>query len=992
MGRLQGAVAARAEEVFAAFTASERQAARSLLLQLVTLGEDRHESRRRTRLSTLDDGERAMAHELAARRLLVFSQDHAGAATVELSHEALLWHWDRLRRWIDGDREFLLWRARLAPLLAQWRGNPAVQDHLLRGSLLAEAELWIASPDEAATTSGSADAGNHRARRASVSPTSDEIWFVTASVRERRRRRFRSILTVGSTATLILSLAGTAIWLGVLANHGTDSAHCAALLAAAQSVEDDPTLAALLLREIGPKYRPPAWAELARRVAPSLKSDFISGHREQVASIAFDGTGAQVVTGALDGTIRVWQTARPHASIMLPKNRRDAWHVAFSRDGRTVASAARDGTVLVCPADGRGDCAELSANSSDVRGLEFSPDGGRLLVAAGDGLRIFDTRGASAPVVLPYSTGQVVAARFSADGARVLISLSRSAEIWSAEAGKSTILAEVEKPFKRDPLFSANGKAVAVVKESMIEVYDTGASAPPMLLEEVGGKIDLVGFSTDGNKLLFIVGDHLKTWNFRGRLKPTERWLHASDSVTAGLSASGNRLLVYGGHAHFVLDLDTNRDPVVLGQDNDTAFALSSNGARAVSGDVFGNVRFWNIESPAEPVTFRSTGEVTAGSFDATGTQVAIGTAGGVIQVSKADGTGPVVRIERGGAGVTALVFNSRGTKLVAGYGDGSVRLWGTDGSPQEELGPASYTNPTEVRRIALSPDDQEIAAVYEKGATRVWNARVRGDPEEIPAVDRVGWAEFSPDGQTLALAESSAARLWDTQSHQSKLLGGHKHPIYLATFSPNGRRILTVSADLMVVWNSHGDVESRIQGVFTSAFFRPNGEEILASALLGEAQGRRDIHAVELWSVDGSKKQVLLKNESPNDDRSYRVRKTGKHVSIFSFQYLSLIDVDRWTGGEISLKSAAHILDMSPTGEAIALGEGDTGQVWTVDEQVLFWRQTESCLSAEARRTRIGESAADAQRHEAACQDTARTCARSGFDACARAVRERYP
>ena len=64
-----------------------------------------------------------------------------GKEVVEVSHEALIQRWGRLRQWIDEDREFLRTRERIAMAAAYWEKNG--YDHSLMlapGRPLAEAE------------------------------------------------------------------------------------------------------------------------------------------------------------------------------------------------------------------------------------------------------------------------------------------------------------------------------------------------------------------------------------------------------------------------------------------------------------------------------------------------------------------------------------------------------------------------------------------------------------------------------------------------------------------------------------------------------------------------------------------------------------------------------------------------------------------------------------------------------------------------------------
>src|SRR5262249_30885049 len=102
-------------------------------------GED---TRQRAELSEADTLEKRVANRLADARLLVTGGD-AGMMAVEVAHEVLIRNWERLRGWLNENREFLLWRQRLNGLLAEWERAQESHDALLRGSLFIEAQKWL---------------------------------------------------------------------------------------------------------------------------------------------------------------------------------------------------------------------------------------------------------------------------------------------------------------------------------------------------------------------------------------------------------------------------------------------------------------------------------------------------------------------------------------------------------------------------------------------------------------------------------------------------------------------------------------------------------------------------------------------------------------------------------------------------------------------------------------------------------------------------------
>jgi hypothetical protein len=191
MGRLQGAIAQRAEKFFGRLSLAEQETLRRLFLQLIHETEDGQETRRRERLSSLPEAARPLVERLSGRgdpdrqqepeRLLVTARA-AGTEeeTVEVAHEALIRNWKRLVNWLKTDREFLLWRERLRALLEAF--DPADPETLLRGPLLDEAERWFVQ------------------RAGDLSE--DERKFIGASLEGRQRGENRnSVSSSGSSAS-----------------------------------------------------------------------------------------------------------------------------------------------------------------------------------------------------------------------------------------------------------------------------------------------------------------------------------------------------------------------------------------------------------------------------------------------------------------------------------------------------------------------------------------------------------------------------------------------------------------------------------------------------------------------------------------------------------------------------------------------------------------------------------------------------------------------
>ena len=116
LGGLSGSVARSADGVLqtAALSPTTEDALRRAFLQMVRITAAGSLIRQPARWRDLPPGVHELLERFVRARLLV-SRDQGGERVVEVAHEALFRSWQRLRAWLDQDREFLLWRRRLAP-------------------------------------------------------------------------------------------------------------------------------------------------------------------------------------------------------------------------------------------------------------------------------------------------------------------------------------------------------------------------------------------------------------------------------------------------------------------------------------------------------------------------------------------------------------------------------------------------------------------------------------------------------------------------------------------------------------------------------------------------------------------------------------------------------------------------------------------------------------------------------------------------------------
>ena len=194
LGGIGGAVGRRAESAYQILDEDLRPQARELFGRLVSPGLGAPDTRRRARLGELSQRTRDVADRFVQARLLVADRDLANREpVVEVAHEALLSNWQRLREWLEADRQWISQLQHLAMASRSWHEAGRADGELYRGSRL----------------EGVLEALPERGHELS----NDERAFVDASrhvrdaERDRQRRTNRRLRRLLSAAVCLLVVA-----------------------------------------------------------------------------------------------------------------------------------------------------------------------------------------------------------------------------------------------------------------------------------------------------------------------------------------------------------------------------------------------------------------------------------------------------------------------------------------------------------------------------------------------------------------------------------------------------------------------------------------------------------------------------------------------------------------------------------------------------------------------------------------------------------------
>ena len=229
IGGLEGAIAHRAEEVFATLPESEQKCLDAVLAKLIVIHPDNDVvSARRTEVDAFDKNAFALIDTFIKARLFV-SDGHNGHRVFGVIHEALLRRWPRAVEWSQDNRRLLQAKARLQRAAARWVEEGRRDDHLLNpGRPLAEArEVERCFADEI---------------------TDDERSLLRASERMSRKK----IILKRVAVSVLAVLATVSTTLAIVATHAN--------IAAERNRKEALDLIGYMLVELADQLRPTASA------------------------------------------------------------------------------------------------------------------------------------------------------------------------------------------------------------------------------------------------------------------------------------------------------------------------------------------------------------------------------------------------------------------------------------------------------------------------------------------------------------------------------------------------------------------------------------------------------------------------------------------------------------------------------------------------------------------------------------------------------------
>ncbi|MFG2064490.1 hypothetical protein ACGFIK_24075 [Micromonospora sp. NPDC048871] len=827
-GGVSGAVQTSAEAVYGRLDEDLRATARSVFTCLTVPTRDGRLVRRRMdradlhRLCGETDRVDRVVDAFTGQRLLI-----AADQGIEISHDALLATWSRLRTWLESDRADRTRQHELLAAADAWEQHDRNASYLYVGdqliTVVRAVARWQADPE----------------RHPALTATATE--FLDRSLRAQQRSRRARQVTVGALVLLLLAsltAAGLAVRGQREARQQQRAATAGALLDQAEKLRDNAPQLALMLALAADRLhhdRSSTASLVASLLAPYAGT--LTGHRGAVTALSFRPDGRLLATSGADGRVLLWD---PESMRKIGEfdgtPRVDA--VTFSPDGRTLAAGNGNGTIALWdvadPAEPRR-IATATGQPAVVSSVAYSPDGGRLAVGdSGGGLTLWEvtdpTRPRRAADLSGHSGWWVSAVAFSPDG-RTLVSgdLGGQAFVWDAVRARRV----GQLTGHRDGVgafgFGPDGRRLASGGGDGILLWDLTDPARPKRIGELTGPTGSVRAlrvsGPDGQYVIGVGADRsVRRWDvtdparqIRTTLVSATRttWVNAvavsPDGQTVATASADSTVVLWRGGAGAGLSVQYR----LGGHDGEVhAVRFRSDGRLLATGGADGRTNLWDLAEGVQPrrrgPLAAHPGGVHAVDFSPDGRILATGGQdGAALWDLVTDAAREVARLPGHPGPVTSVAFRpdrDTGRLLAVGGGDGMTALWDvTDPAAARRLG-AFGGHLAGVSTVAFSPDGETLAVGSFDGTATLWAVGDPSQPRQLSRLtshtNQVTTLAFAPTGDTLATGSlDTSVMLWDVRDPTRPTVIGaplpnHTSWVRALAFSPDGRHLATGSND----------------------------------------------------------------------------------------------------------------------------------------------------------------------------------------------------
>ena len=586
--------------------------------------------------------------------------------------------------------------------------------------------------------------------------------------------------------------------------------------------------------------------------------------------------------------------------------------VGFTADQSRIISAGFK--IKVWDAATGNEIDEIDFTKIKSQKLGLNPAGNQIAVSTDNKIKLFDL--STGKVLRTFSgqhEGYVLHFRFSNNGKQIATkSNDETIKLWDTQNGKLLHTISLEKnDLVRDICYSPDGKWIAVAGRALTLWNTNDGSQLKTFDLKKWSLLRCICVSPDGRWIATGNGDHtIKLWDVATKQELRTYTGHVGTVTCVSFSPDGQQIVSGSDDGTVKLWNTDSSQPVSTYRGHTagvTSVVFSPDGTRIVSGSKDATVKVWNATEANNFRLIRGNRLHASNiSFSSDGKRIASASLGSAPRIWDAATGEEICTMKGEHVSPYCVAFKHDGTQIVSGQNDGTIRLW--DASNGDELLTIRGHQRNVVTSVSFSPDDTLIVSTGLDKTSKLWDAKTGKEIRQWRDEKRpIKEARFSRDGKRLIMAhhageisswdvasgdelelfqdyDPSAAqpclaisadgkqiasgsfnatiKIWDETGKLTTTLQGHKNPIRSLSFSPDGKRIVSVSGGIVLPSNDHTvklwDVATGEELISLSG--RPHqGSNILFSpdgSMIAWAESGVD-PAIRLWDVTTFKEEI---------------------------------------------------------------------------------------------------------------------------------------
>jgi WD40 repeat protein len=502
----------------------------------------------------------------------------------------------------------------------------------------------------------------------------------------------------------------------------------------------------------------------------------------------------RIVSGSIDGTLRLWDVATGAVLSEIPKAAPVLNDIAVAADGTTVVTTAQGDVKVWSLATGRL-VADFTGIVDRIWTSVLSPDGTLVLTAGDNGtLTAVDVRRRTIAWARPAHPSQVASIAFAPGGQTLATGGNEGLiNLWSVDGERLRTIA-TDNGRVRNLSFDGSGVLLAAAGQWKTKLWDL--DRPSMAPRDFGGAEGTtdVHLRSDGRALVTCHGGagQVRVWDLAADSR-TNHWLgHQASVGSLAIEADGAALVSTGSDGKIAR---WTRGPEGAGV---TWFQSS----RRINGIAFSGDRrwfatagypqtgaVWDARTGRRLADLGSDGPSRAVVFSDDNRHIVVGDVSGTLRTWDWNGERAVNPRETRSTDNEVLAITSRNNLLYVAHRKQALVVRDIETSREVRR----WAVPAAPFSVALSPDARVVAVGTWLGAVNVWDTRTGAVLHELKGQTAlINGLDFSPDGTLLvSSSRDGSTRLWDLRTGRwqatiASRASGAEH----VRFFPDGRHI----------------------------------------------------------------------------------------------------------------------------------------------------------------------------------------------------------